>query len=681
MVKTEVLAPAGNTESLIAAVRSGADAVYFGAKDFNARRNAVNLSDAEIKDTVKYCKQYNVKTYLALNIAVKESELEKAFAIAKSAYLNGVDGIIVSDLGLARIINKRLPDIELHASTQMSVNSPSALKTLKELGFCRVVAAREMSKKELEELLKEAKKLDMEIEVFVHGALCMCLSGQCLLSSVLGARSGNRGLCAGPCRLAFSVENGTGYDLSLKDLSLFSYIGELTEMGVKSFKIEGRMKRPEYISACTYACRTAVDKGYLSAELEGALKNVFSRSGFTDGYYTGKLGREMFGIRTKEDVYKSKETYSFLHNIYRNERPKIPVKITAEICKDKPVKIKIESKKFSAEAEGKTPDTAKSFPVTAESIKQSLSKLGGTPFFVKNIEIKLEKGLFVSNGELNELRRSAVQNLSLSISKVGIRRILSYEIEKKDKERKERKIFAKFLDISQIPKNLSGVDLLIVPLEKAEEKLPEFKNIAVEIPKFTSDENAISKLLQKAKNKGIKTALCDTLSAVNLAKENGFNVIGGTGLNVFNGESANVLKDGKVEYITLSPEMSLLSATRLKTDANKGVFAYGRLPLMTTRNCPIKNGKNCDECDKKGYITDRTKTDFPIRCRLFCAEILNSKPVYLADRLAEITNTDFLLLSFTTETESEAEKIISEYISGGKPPKDFTRGLYFRDVL
>ena len=244
----EILAPVGSREMLVAAVRSGADAVYLGAKEFSARRNAENFGVFELKNAIEYCHIRGVKAYLTLNILIKEREFKSAFDLAKNAYNLGIDGIIIEDLGLAKILREKIPDLKLHASTQMSVHSVSALPILKEMGFVRVVAAREMSKKDLISLCKRAEELGMEIEVFVHGALCMCLSGQCQLSAFLGQRSGNRGLCAGPCRLPFKVEKGTGYDLSLKDLSLLDHLNELREMGVKSFKIEGRMKRPEYVA-------------------------------------------------------------------------------------------------------------------------------------------------------------------------------------------------------------------------------------------------------------------------------------------------------------------------------------------------------------------------------------------------------------------------------------------------
>jgi len=426
--KMEVLAPVGSTESLFAAVRSGANAVYFGAKEFSARRNAENFTFEEMENAVKYCKKSGVKTYLTLNISVKDNEMGAALNIAENAYKCGVDGLILCDLGLSKIIRNRFPDIELHASTQLSVNSPAALYFLKEMGFSRVVPAREMSKSELTELCETAKELDMEVEVFVHGALCMCLSGQCLLSSVLGARSGNRGLCAGPCRLPFAVKNGTGYDLSLKDLSLFGHIAELSKMGVCSLKIEGRMKRPEYIACAVSCCRSAVDKGYIDSELDEASKSVFSRSGFTDGYFTGKIGKEMFGIRTKEDVQKSKEIFGFIHNLYRNERATRPIDVSLIIKSGEAIKLSAVCEEERVEVLGNRPQIAQTKAVTKEDLLKPLSQFGGSVYYARNIEVELEEGLFVPVGEIKNLRRQVSEKFDEIFTRIPKRKIVDYSI-------------------------------------------------------------------------------------------------------------------------------------------------------------------------------------------------------------------------------------------------------------
>ena len=364
---------------LIAACRAGADAVYLGAKEFSARRNAENFDDNALKEAIKYCHIRGVKVYLTLNIQIKDGELSSAVDLARRAYNYGIDGVIIADLGLADVLHRLIPELNLHASTQMTVHTPAALSILKNAGFTRVVAAREMSREELRELCKRAKELNIEVEVFVHGALCMSVSGQCLLSAFLGSRSGNRGLCAGPCRLPFAVKGGTGYDLSLKDLSLLPHIKELCDMGVTSFKIEGRMKRPEYVAAATAACREAVDSGSVPNELDSTLKNVFSRSGFTDGYYVNQLGRDMFGIRTKEDVTAADKAFPKIHELYRAERRTVKVKAEITVQKDMPVTLTLDDGENRVTVKGDIPKTAQTRPITPEALKSGLDKFGSTP--------------------------------------------------------------------------------------------------------------------------------------------------------------------------------------------------------------------------------------------------------------------------------------------------------------
>ncbi len=682
-VSPEVLSPVGSKEALEAAVRSGADAVYLGAKDFSARRNADNFGIDELKTAIGYCHIRNVKVYLTLNIMIKENELTDAFNLAKSAYKAGIDGIIIADLGLARVLKDKIPDLILHGSTQMTVHSPSALPYLKELGLKRVVAAREMSQRQLKILCDAAKKLDMEIEVFVHGALCMCVSGQCLLSSVLGGRSGNRGLCAGPCRLPFKVSNGTGYDLSLKDLSLTPHIDTLKEMGVASLKIEGRMKRPEYVAAATANIRAAVDGSGISEELNNSLNSVFSRSGFTDGYFTENLGKDMFGIRTKEDVLAAdNKTFGVIHNLYRNERQSVPISFFAEIKKDLPIVIKVDDGKNNLVMIGDIPESATKKAVTDEDIKKALSKCGGTPYFVKDIKIDIDDGLFVSAATLNDMRRQLLYELG--IRRENLTRECDAEFNKSDASSptpSSTKIIARFGDIKNIPERLEGVWGVALPIDKAlPEMLPQ-KILIAEIPRFIEDETVLKTKLTKLKEKGFSHAYCGNLAAVKIAKDLGYEIIAGIGLNLVNAEAVKTASDFGADMVTLSAEIKLEDAKMLYSPAPKGIFAYGRLPLMITKNCPLKNGRECKECDKKGIITDRKEIDFPIECRGSSIELLNSTPLFLADKKADLNAFDFLLLWFTDEGKESAENIIKAYISGGNTPSEFTRGLYYKNLL
>ena len=676
----EILAPAGNREALIAAVRCGADAVYLGLPEFSARRNADNFDREALKEAIEYCHIRGVKVYIAINTMIKESELSLAAEEAAFAYNCGADAFIVSDLGLISVLHKKLSEAALHASTQMTIHSPSAIYALKRYGIKRVVLAREMSREEIKAFCAQAKKEGIEVEVFVHGALCMCVSGQCLLSSVLGGRSGNRGLCAGPCRLEFSAEGTGRYDLSLKDLSLIYYLLELESLGVTSAKIEGRMKRPEYVAAAVAACKASLD-GNTNAELKKAIKDVFSRSGFTDGYYKGNLGANMFGIRTKEDVESANEAFSYIHTLYRNERQSVPLDIIAEIKRDKNTSVTLKSDKGSVSVIGEPPERAIKNGITADDIKAALSKLGGTPYFAKIVTVNLDDGLFLSIGALNKLRREAVEKLSEIRAENGRNKKLEYSPEKTEPVRtKEPEIYIKLNNAEQIPGGISCVKGIILPFECDFSALPDGVQKIADLPRYITDESKVINRLKELKSKGIKKAYCGNLSAIILAKEEGFRVIASNGLNCANGESIKALKGIGVDEAVLSAEVNISAAKALSGDIKKGIFAYGRLPLMLTRNCPVKNVKTCAECGKKSFLTDRKGIAFPVTCRQGYSEIFNSKPIYLADKRDDLSGFDFIVLSFTDESKAEVERIINDYKNGALPPESFTRGLYYKNL-
>lgn len=676
----EILAPAGNMEALIAGVRCGADAVYLGLKDFSARRNADNFDREALKEAIEYCHIRGVKVYIAINTMIKESELSLAAEEAAFAYNCGADAFIVSDLGLISVLHKKLPEAVLHASTQMTVHSPSAIYALKRYGIKRVVLAREMSREEIKAFCAQAKKEGIEVEVFVHGALCMCVSGQCLLSSALGGRSGNRGLCAGPCRLEFSAKEKGRYDLSLKDLSLIDYLLELESLGITSAKIEGRMKRPEYVAAAVAACRASLDSD-TNAELKRAIKDVFSRSGFTDGYYKGTLGANMFGIRTKEDVESANEAFSYIHTLYRNERQSVPLDITAEIKRDKNISVTLKSDKGSVSVIGEPPERAIKNGITADDIKAALSKLGGTPYFAKSVTVNLDDGLFLSIGALNKLRREAVEKLSVVRAKNGRKREVEYSPEKTGQiSAGEPEIYIKLNNAEQIPEDISGVKGIILPFECDFSALPDGVQKIADLPRYITDESKVINRLKELKSEGIKKAYCGNLSAIILAKEEGFRVIASNGLNCANSESIKALKGIGADEAVLSAEINLSAVKTLGKDIKKGVFAYGRLPLMLTRNCPIKNAKTCAECGKKGFLADRKGVRFPVICRKGYSEVLNSTPIYLADKKEDLRYFDFLILNFTDESSHQVGEIINNYKCGKSFSGNFTRGLYYKNL-
>ena len=675
----EILSPVGNEEMLIAAVRSGADAVYLGAKDFSARRNAENFSSEELKNAIDYCHIRGVKVYLTLNILIKNHEMKDAFFLAKTAYNMGIDGIIIQDLGLADILNRKIPNLPLHASTQMSVHSPSALDFLKSKGFKRVVVARETSKEDLKEICKRAKELDIEIEAFIHGALCMCMSGQCLLSAFLGSRSGNRGLCAGPCRLPFKAENGTGFDLSLKDLSLMDYISEMAEMGVCSFKIEGRMKRPEYVAAATAACRQALDKGFVESELSDTLSNVFSRSGFTNGYYVNQLGKDMFGIRTKEDVVSANKAFPYIHEIYRNERQSVKVSVNVKIKKDESISLSLSDGENTVVSYGSIPQIATNRPITYDNVYKCIDKFGNTPYLHAGGSIYLDDGLFVSAKEINSLRRDAVEQLNSKRCYVN-RGKSDAEFEEIDYKRTSNslKLIARFENSYQIPENLDGIYAVMLPLEENPDiNIPDNILKIVDIPRGIISEKLIEKRLDLFKEKGFYTASCGNLALIEILKKKGFEIFADTGLNISNSHTLSLFERDGAKYAVLSPELTINEAVNLKSDIPNGIIIYGNIPLMLFKNCPIKNGTNCKKCDKKGCLTDRKGIKFPVRCRMGYSEMLNSVPIWLADRKNELS-FDFGVLYFTGESKDRVNEIILAYKNGYSADIKHTRGLYFR---
>lgn len=666
-MKFEILAPAGSMESLVAGVRSGANAVYLGGKMFNARRNAGNFDNDELKTAVEYCHRRGVKVYLTLNIVVSDEEFESAYDTVKYALSVGVDAFIVQDIGLAKMIKEHFPQAKLHGSTQMSIMTPAGVKYAESLGFSRVVLAREMS---LEEIREIRKSTDLELEIFVHGALCMCVSGQCYLSSMLGSRSGNRGLCAQPCRLPFTARGDKKEcALSLKDLSIIEHLEELD--GITSLKIEGRMKRPEYVSAAVTAVKKAMNGIYTGTDSFN-LRSVFSRSGFTDGYLKGQLGRDMFGTRQKEDVLSAGNVLKEISHNYDNENPLLPMDIKFICKKDTPCSLTVTALGRTITVTGETPEIAIKRPMEAEALRQRLSKLGGTQFYADKINIVLDNGLIIPVSKINELRRKAVEEIE-QLPEITIE-ATPFEKKAYTEKKKTPYLTASFRSAEQIPDRHPFKNVFI-PMNSSLEDFVD-NRAGVVLPRgLFSMENEMRTRLEKLKRAGVTKALCGNLGSYQLAKEMGFEVFGDFSLNVFNSESADMIKNP-----ILSFELTLEQANRINAE-NTGIIVYGYVPLMLTRNCPVKTSIGCYECNKQGKLTDRKGYEFPVICSDYpCVEILNSVPIYMLDRMSEI-KTDFAHFYFSTESVKDVEKIIHMYEAGEKPDFKYTRGLYQRGAL
>ena len=664
----ELLAPAGSLDALCAAANAGADAVYFGGASHNARINAHNFTNDELEYGTKLLHSHGKKAYITLNTLALDRELEEYLRFAELALNIGADALIVADLGGASAIRRYFPDLELHASTQMSGHNVAQAKLLQSLGFSRMVCAREMPKEDIEYL---AKSSPIEIEAFVHGALCVCHSGQCLFSSLVGGRSGNRGECAQPCRLPYASENGgQSYPLSLKDLSLASHITELAASGVRSLKIEGRMKSPEYVFGVTKAFRTLLDNGANATEKElSSLAKIFSRGGFTDGYFEKKINSSMLGVRSDLDKETSKKISTTApQDMTTLEMAKIPVDIYAKIKRGEPCELTLSASGVSACVTGAIAQEAINAPLTLDAIKRSFTKLGNTPFVANTFEADLSDGVMLPVSALNSLRREAAEKLEKLLQSTPVTpHFEKYVPVCLESERSPSKS-ARFVLPEQIPKCAHEYfDVIYLPLEKFG---GECNGIIVPPVIFDSELKKIEPLLQKAHELGAEHALVGSLGALELAKKHGFTLHGDLRLNAFNNESVRRLEELGVSDIILSPELTLPQMRDIKGDVCSVV--YGRIPLMLLEKCMIKEVSDCATCDRNSAaIVDRRGVRFPVLREGEHRNIIyNSLPTYMADKedelaRANITSRHFI---FSTEAKDECERVISAYKKHSPPP-------------
>jgi len=683
MLKPEILAPAGSFEALEAAVKCGADAVYVGGKEFSARRNAANFDDNELEAAVKFCHMRDAKLYLAVNTVVFDDETEKLSKFLLHAAKIGVDALIIQDFGTALLARSLLPDMPLHASTQMTIHTPKGAELAREMGFCRIVAARELSKGQLKELCDTG----IEVEAFVHGALCMSVSGQCYMSALIGTRSANRGLCAQACRLPFSAAEGKErYDLSLKDLSLVPHLSELAEIGVSSFKIEGRMKRPEYVAAAVSACRASLDGKAVDME---TLRAVFSRSGFTDGYFKGKTGGGMFGTREKEDVVSGNRVLPELKELYKKEIKKGKIRFEINIKSGEPARLcAFDEKGNTATVLGEIPEAAISRPSDMEQAERQLSKLGDTIYEFDGVFGEIEQGLLLPASALNDLRRRAVEELD-KIRKANNTHVytvgnIALPLPKRPKVKKEKPDLRLELFSAKVlgGLDLSDVQMAILPLEEffSEDFKGKSEIFAAAPPRFMAGREAeIYKKLEILKEKGISKLYCQNPAHIKMGAELGLSLHGGFGLNAANSLALRELSRLSVLDAVLSFEMKFSEISRLSEAIPVGIIAYGKLPAMLAKNCPDKALYGCRNCPRK--LFDKTKRSFDIVCNPDYVEILNSETLFLADKLSEIPDVDFLQLKFYRESADEINRICRLYKNGAEsaPPK-MTRGLYYRGI-
>ncbi len=700
----ELMSPAGSLEGVVAAVRGGADAVYFGAGDFNARRNAKNLEDNQLAEAFRYCRLRGVKTYVTVNTLVTDRELLRAKELIGKLSELGADAVIVQDLGMARMIRTLAPDLPLHASTQMTLHNLGGVLAAEKLGFSRVVLSRELPLKEIAFICKRSP---LEIEIFVHGALCMCYSGQCYLSSAIGGRSGNRGLCAQPCRMAYSYFGGSlVYPLSVKDLSLARHLEELEQAGVHTLKIEGRMKRPEYTALVTSIYKKALtEKRPPSRDELDQLQTVFSREGFTDGYFTGKLGSHMFGTRQEEGGKAARALYKRARDLYQAqpEPPCVPVRMTFTAKSGEEMRLTVSDQEGNRyETAGQPAEPARSRATKKEEVSSALTKTGGTVFSPDQIEILLEPGLRASASTINAMRRQCLEGLALQRRMPPQRRTGDWQpgVKRLPYGEKPGWIFS-FLRADQLTAAIlrARPEAIYLPLEEMTANLPMLQALAekgltfaavLDRVIFDSQWPQVLERLRQLREAGFSHLVCTNLGQLPLVGRLDFTLHGDFSLNAMNSQSVKELREQGLSSCTLSFEMNLAQIRDMSLGVDCQILAYGRLPLMITENCITK--RHGDGCARDGKacggtgnaIIDKTGRSFPILQENHCRSTLyNAEKLWLADKLSDLQGLGlrWLRLCFTTENTREIERVIQAYQQGtGTPPERTTRGLYYRGV-
>ena len=691
----ELLAPAGSAQALTAAVRGGADAVYLGFGDFNARRNAKNFTREEVEQAVAFCHLHGVKVYLTMNTLLTDRELPAAAQCAAQASAMGIDAVLVQDLGVLRMLKQTVPDLSVHASTQMSVHTLDGAKLAADLGMTRVVLARELDRSQIEHICAHSP---VEVEVFVHGALCMCYSGQCFFSSVIGGRSGNRGLCAQPCRMMYGWNGkADSYPLSLKDMSLAGHLKQLDEMGVACVKLEGRMKRPEYVSIVTGVYSRAIREGRepTARELE-MLRQAFSRDGFTDGYFLDKKGPDMFGIRREEA--EPRELFAQARATYEGNQPgTVPVYMSAQICAGQPALARAwDDGGNRVEVQGPVPEPARSVPMTEEKVSAQLERTGGTAFACAGVDVQVEPGLSLPLSALNAMRRELLEKLTQIRTALPERRTNPFV----PAARQEHRTQAPVLTVSvssaeQITPELLDCRpaMVYIPVQEGAahpEKVEQAQNagvpVAATLPRIFWDREReqVVKDLERLKALGVTDALVATPGAIYLAKELDFTLRGDFGLGVFNSLTLEQMAELGFVSATASFELRLAQIRDLCKNMDVELMAYGRLPLMITENCIVHNHTGKHTCHQPSLLTDRKGERFPVVKAYGCRnEILNARTLYLADKGADWSALGLWAarLYFTTERPEQCAQILRDYMQlPAGAPEGITRGLYYRAV-
>ncbi len=670
MINCELLSPAGSMQSLIAAVNSGTDAVYLGGSLFNARASATNFDYFELKEAVDFCHLRKVKVYVTVNILITDKEFSELDRFIRYINKIGVDGVIVQDIGVAMYIKEIAPKLNLHASTQMTVYDLEGAIFLKELGFKRVVLARELP---LEKIRNISQNSGIETEIFIHGAMCLCYSGQCLMSSLIGGRSGNRGKCAQPCRLEYNIDNKKGYLMSLKDMCLIKHLKEIENSGVTSLKIEGRMKGPEYVSTVVSIYRKYLDNESRVSETDyKTLENIFYRGGFSDGYFKKEKGKNMFCHTKPDNPYLRQE--DFLKNTENFKKTNLSLYFSG--IKGQSLKLTaIDEYGNSAEYISECiMEKAKKTTASSDKIVGNLNKLGDTIFKTDKIEIDIDKDVFIPTSEINKSRRHITEILEEKIKKMYERSdsIIKYYNTSDIKTKKQFQLSIAVSTKEQLhAMRETDCARIYVPIELNEYN----ENEILILPRISPDN--LEEMISKVPNKAV---LVRNIGQINIAKRQNKTIYLDFTMNIFNKISCEFYKNANITGITLSTELMLKQIKHLSQTIECECVIYGKLPMMITENCLLKTSSGCKH---GGYISDRTNEGFLIKCLPECRnEIFNSKPIVMSDKLDEIIQTgiDYGRLNFVDETPERCIEIYNSYKEGRKINIDFTRGKFYKGV-
>ena len=690
----ELLAPAGSMEALYAAVQNGADAVYLGSGIFNARQGAKNFTPQMLTEAVKYCHVRGVAVHLTLNTLVSDREMNDVIALIRNAALSGVDAFIVQDLAVVQLCRQIAPHVPIHGSTQMSIHSLSGVLLCAAMGMTRVVLSRELGRDDIHYI---AQNSPIEIEVFAHGALCMCYSGQCYLSAAIGGRSGNRGRCAQPCRQSYGYGRWENrHPLSLKDNCLLPYLKELQNMGVASIKLEGRMKRPEYVATVTNVYRRVLDGEPITEEMLSALSAAFSRQGFTDGYYAGKTGQGMFG--TREDKYDDAKWLSAVRSTYEaKENPLVGISMKAVVTEGETSLTVTDPDGRTCRVTGPGAEVARAVALTEDALRDRLSKTGGTPYYLQDFSAVIDKGLTLSAASINALRRDALNRLTALRARrdtpalhrpartkvyAGLKEIPAPVVQVTTKEQITEKLIKMKPAALYVPLHILAEDPIYC------HELGRRVRVAAVLPRIVRDHELerIKRDLRTVKDMGIRDALVGNLGLLMPVREMGLRIRGDYGLNIYNSQAVNLMRELELQSVTLSFEMTMPQIRDVSKAVPCEILVYGRLPLMVTENCLTKGRNGTCTCNlSMGKLVDKTGAEFPIikdgdQCRSI---LLNGKKLSWLDRQKDLNRLGLwgIRMYFTTESPREVDHVLDNYLDPMPfDPGACTRGLYLRGL-